>query len=330
MSTSQQIREAIDKAQHVLVVTHIGPDGDAFGSLTAMGQVLSQKGKDVTLVCDDPVPGRFRYLPLAERVQTAVDANAHFDLMIAVDCGDAKRMGQAYAKLPEPRPFLVNIDHHITNTYFGDINHINAEATSAAEMLYILFVGWGVTLTADVALSLLTGLVTDTLGFSTAGVSARTLRIGSALMDAGADLSLVTTQGLKIKPMSTLRLWQAGLTKMKLDDGLIWASLSREELKTIGHTSSSSSGLVNLMSDVDQAAISAVLMEMQDGTIQVGFRCHPPFSVAELAMNLGGGGHPLAAGCNLPGPLADAESLVVKLSKDAIRNQRSHLGNGYK
>lgn len=330
MPTSQQIRQAISKAQYILVITHIGPDGDAFGSLTAMGQVLSHLGKDVMLVCNDPVPGRFRYLPLAERVQTAPDANARCDLVISVDCGDAKRMGQAYESLNEPRPFLINIDHHITNTEFGEMNFINPEATSAAEMLYTLFVDWGVTITADIALSLLTGLVTDTLGFRTFNVTARTLRIGSALVDAGADLNLVTTQGLQIKPMSTLRMWQAGLTKMRLDDGLIWASLSREELKAIGHTSSSSSGLVNLLSDVDQAAISAVLMEMADGTIQVGFRCHPPYSVSELAMNLGGGGHSLAAGCNLPGPLAEAESLVVKMSKDTIRNQRSHFGNGYR
>ena len=329
MPISPQIKQAILEAQHILVVTHVGPDGDAFGSLTGMGQALGQWNKDVTLVCDDPVPSRFRYLPLAERVKTAPNVNVAYDLMIAVDCGDAKRMGQSYANLSEPLPFLINIDHHITNTYFGDINLIDPDATSAAEMLYALFSEWKVTITADIALSLLTGLVTDTLGFRTAGVSARTLRIGSALMDAGADLSLVTTQGLKIKPMSTLRLWQAGLTKMKLDDGLIWASLSREELRAIGHNSSSSSGLVNLMSDVDQAAMSAVLMEMSDGTVQVGFRCHPPFSVAELAMNLGGGGHPLAAGCNLPGPLADAESLVVKMSKEAIRYQRNHLGNGY-
>ncbi len=329
MSTSQQIYQALTSAQHILVITHIGPDGDAFGSLTAMGQLLSHLGKDATLVCDDPVPGRFRYLPLAERVQTEPDGNTQYDLVVAVDCGDAKRMGQAYTNLPEPRPFLINIDHHITNTYFGEINFVNPEATSAAEMLYTLFVEWDVTVTADIALSLLTGLVTDTLGFRTDSVTAKTLRIGSALMDAGADLSLVTTQGLKLKPMTTLRLWQAGLNKMKLDDGLIWATLSRQELKAIGHTSSSSSGLVNLMSDVVQAAMSAVLMEMADGTVQVGFRCHPPYNVSELAMNLGGGGHPLAAGCNLPGPLAEAESLVVKLSKDAIRNQRAHFQNGY-
>jgi phosphoesterase RecJ-like protein len=330
MPTSQQIQQAIGQAEHILVITHIGPDGDAFGSLTAIGQALAQWGKQATLVCDDPIPGRFRYLPLAEAVKTTAGGGAaYYDLVIAVDCGDEKRMGQVYANLPAPLPFLINIDHHITNTYFGNINFVNPEATSSAEMLYLLFREWDVIITADIALSLLTGLVTDTLGFRTMGVSARTLRIGSELMDAGADLNLVTTQGLKLKPMSTLRLWQAGLNKMKLERGLIWASLSREELKALGHTSSSSGGLVNLMSDVDQAAISAVLLEMPDGTIQVGFRCHPPYSVSELALNLGGGGHPLAAGCNLPGPLAAAELLVVKMSKEAISQQQAQLSNGH-
>jgi phosphoesterase RecJ-like protein len=329
MPTSQQIQQAIIQAKRILVITHIGPDGDAFGSLTAMGQALAQWGKQATLVCDDPAPGRFRYLPLVETVKTTLDSRVQYDLIIAVDCGDEKRMGQAYANLPVPLPFLINVDHHVTNTYFGNINLVNPEATSTAEMLYLLFTEWGVTVTANIALSLLTGLVTDTLGFRTMGVSSRTLRIGGALMDAGADLNLVTTQGLKLKPMSTLRLWQAGLNKMKLEQGLIWASLSREELKAIGHTSSSSGGLVNLMADVDHAAMSAVLLELPDGTIQVGFRCHPPFSVAELALNLGGGGHPLAAGCNLPGPLAEAELLVVEMSKETIKRQQAQLGNGY-
>jgi phosphoesterase RecJ-like protein len=329
MPISQQIQQAISQAKEILAITHVGPDGDAFGSLTALGQALSQWGKRATLVCDDPVPSRFHYLPLSDAVRSAPYTNVDYDLIIAVDCGDENRMGQAYANLPTPPPFLINIDHHITNTHFGDINLISPEATSAAEMLYVLFNELDITITSNIALSLLTGLVTDTLGFRTNSVSSRTLRIGSALMEAGADLNLVTTQGLKLKPMTTLRMWQAGLNKMRLEEGLIWSSLSREELKAIGHTSSSSRGLVNLLSDVDQAAMSAVLMEMSDGSIQVGFRCHPPFSVSELALNLGGGGHPLAAGCNLPGPLADAESLVVKMSKETIRQQQAHLRNEY-
>lgn len=324
----QSAAAAIERANHVLVITHINPDGDAVGSLTATGLALQQSGKQVTLVCDDKVPERFRFLRLADQVQWAPAPDVFYDLIIAVDCGDELRMGQAYANLAEPKPDVINVDHHITNTEFGTINLVDPQAASTTQILYELFTRVGLTLTADMALSLLTGLVTDTLGFRTVGVTARTLAIAGALMEAGADLSLVTMQALNLKPLGILLLWRVGLNNMKLEDGLIWTSISYKEQEAIEYVSSGTTGLVNLLADVEQAAISAVLMEMSDGSVRVGFRCRPPYSVAELALNLGGGGHPLAAGCTLAGPLVRAEELVVQLSKEEIRQQEAYLEIG--
>jgi phosphoesterase RecJ-like protein len=232
--------------------------------------------------------------------------------------------------LPDPKPFIINIDHHITNTQFGQINLINAEATSTVEILYHLFQDLDITLTPDLALSLLTGLVTDTLGFRTNNVNAQTMDIASHLMAAGADLGLVMTRTMTIKPMSTLRLWQTGLNKMKLEDGLIWASISNEERQAAGHMGTGTVGLVNLLADVDQAAVGAVLLETDDGLVRVGFRCRPPYNVSEVAMNLGGGGHALAAGCTLEGPLAKAEAMVIAMMKESIRQQEATFKNGHR
>ena len=147
-------------------------------------------------------------------------------------------------------------------------------------------------------------------------------------MDAGGDLGLVMLRTMTVKPLSTIQLWQVGLNKMKIDDGLIWTSISNEERKAVGHMSSSTAGLVNLMADVEQAAAGVVLLEMDDGTVRVGFRCRPPYNVSEVAMNLGGGGHALAAGCTLPGPLAKAESMVVALTKESLYQQELVMKNG--
>lgn len=322
MSTIHQaIRHALETANHVLAITHIGPDGDALGALTAVGQALQQLGKQVTLVCDDGCLRRFKYLALSEQIQTEREADIVYDLLFVVDCGDESRMGAAFATLPDPKPFVINVDHHITNTLFGDVNLVEPEATSTTEILYTLFANLGITLTTDIALSLLTGLVTDTLGFRTAGVSAHTMKIASDLMNIGADLPLIMMQGLSIQPFSTLQMWRTAFNKMRMEGGLIWTSISKEELGAINYTSSSSAGLVNLLADVDEAVMSAVLMEMKDGSIRVGFRSRPPYSVSELALNLGGGGHPLAAGCTLTGPLARAESLVVDMCKETIQQQ---------
>lgn len=329
LSVFEVIQREIAAAGQILVVTHVGPDGDAFGSLTAVGKALFQQNKSFLLVCDDPLPRRFEYLPLSEAIKQAVDTAVAYDLLIALDCGDELRMGKAFADLPEPRPFIINIDHHITNTQFGDVNLVDAEATSTAEILYRLFQGLGYALTADLALSLLTGLVTDTLGFRTTSVSAQTMKIASELMDAGANLGLVMANTLTLKSLSTLRLWQIGLNKMKVENGLVWTSISNEERLAVGHLSSSTAGLVNLMADVEQAAAGAVLLEMDDGTIRVGFRCRPPYNVSEVAVNLGGGGHALASGCTLYGPLAKAEAMVVEMTKESIRQQEAILNNGH-
>ncbi|MCA9946591.1 MAG: hypothetical protein KC449_24085, partial [Anaerolineales bacterium] len=149
--------------------------------------------------------------------------------------------------------------------------------------------------------------------------------IASELVEAGADLPLITMQGLSRKPFSTAQLWQIGLNNMRLEDGLIWTTIDNAQREAIGYNNTSTGGLVNFLGNVNQAAISAVLLEMGDGTVRVGFRCNPPYSVSELALNLGGGGHPLASGCSLEGPLPKAEALVVAMGKETIRQQRANL-----
>ena len=315
------IRHSLEKADRVLVITHVDPDGDAIGSLTATGQALKQMGFRFTLVCDDKVPARFSYLPLSSDVLRRPDQRLAYDLLIAVDCGDEERMGYAYADLPDPRPFIINIDHHVTNTRFGDVNIVDPTATSTTEILHGLFQELDIEITRDIAASLLTGLVTDTLGFRTVGVTANTLRTAADLIDAGADLGFVSMQALNLRAYSTMKIWRTGMNKMHFDDGLIWTSITSQERREAGFRSSSSVGLTNLLADVEEAVMAAVLMESEEGSVKVSLRCRPPYDVAEVAVELGGGGHPLAAGCTLPGPLSEAEATLVQSCTAAIERQ---------
>lgn len=324
MAVVDGIKQAIDNATEIMVVSHVSPDGDAIGSLTAMGLMLQQMGKRPRLICDDEVPSRFRYLPLAAQMQIPPLPTVP-DLIIALDCGDESRMGKAFADLPEPKPPVINIDHHITNTRFGFINLVDTSANATVEILYDLLPGLGITLGQPLAECLLTGLVTDTLGFRTNGVTPHTLRAAATLIEAGADLNDITQKALTVKPLTNLQLWRIGLNNMKFQDGFLWSTLPFEDQKTIGYMSASSSGLVNMLGDIEQAAIGAVLQQVEDGRVMVSFRCRPPFDVSMLAANLGGGGHPLAAGCSLEMPLVEAERLVVGLGIQTIREQRQQL-----
>ena len=317
------IHFAVEKASRVLVIAHVDPDGDAIGSLTATGQALQQLGKRVTLVCDDAVPQRVHYLPLATDVRRAPNTDIPYDLVIAVDCADEARMGWAYNSLPEPKPTLANIDHHVTNNRFGAFNIVRPEASSTAEVLCDFLADIGATMTRGIAESLLTGIVTDTIGFRTTNVTANTLRAAADLVDHGADIAAISLRALHQKPFATAQMWGIGLSRMQFRDSLLWTSISRDELRRAGvEGSPSSSGLVNFLADVDVAVMGVVLSEMADESIRVGMRAVPPYNVAEVAQRFGGGGHALAAGCTVDGPLDKAEAAVVAACLDAIRRQR--------
>jgi len=321
-STISAIEAALKNANEILVISHVAPDGDSVSSLSAAGLALHQLGKSATLVSDDGIPERFHFLPLSNQIKRTPTRKVHYDLIVALDCGDEDRLGEAFACLSLPIPPIVNIDHHVTNTNFGQINLVQADANSTTEILFGLFSQLGIQMTQALAISLLTGLVTDTLSFRTSRVTASTLQTAGTLVEAGADLFTVTSQALNRKPLSTLLIWQKGLNNMKVEDGLIWTCINNSERIETGHDGSSSFGLGNMMANAYQASMSAVLLELADGRVSIGFRCNPPFSVAELASDLGGGGHPLASGCTLSGPLDKAEILVVNKSKETIRKLR--------
>jgi len=317
------IRFAVEKANRVLVIAHVDPDGDAIGSMTALGQGLAQLGKRVTLACDDAVPARFLSLPMAGEVRRAPNVDVPYDLVIAVDCADELRMGWAYHSLPEPKPSLANIDHHVTNTRFGAFNIVEPEASSTAEVLYRFLPEIGVEMTRGIAESLLTGIVTDTIGFRTTNVTASTLRVAADLVDEGVDIAAISYQSLHQKAYSTAKMWGIGLTGMKLEEGLLWTSISRVDMQRAGlEGNPNSSGLVNFLADVDAAVMGVILSEMNDGSVRVTMRTQPPYNVAEVAVQFGGGGHALAAGCTLDGPLERAEERLVAACLTAIRRQR--------
>ena len=319
-----KIKAEIEQASNILVTTHIGPDGDALGSLTAVGQMLYKLGKQFDMICDDGVLRKFEYLPLSNEVRRRVDRSKIYDLMIAVDCGDEQRMGYVYSRLT-CEPLLINIDHHISNTNFGDINLVVDDVTSTAELLAKLIPLLGVELDKGLATSLLTGLVTDTLGFRVTGVSAETLKIAGDLIAAGADMAEIMLQALVLQELNTVKMWSLGLNKMEVEDGVAWTALSLEDQQSISSDAVSNHGLGNMISDIHEVAMSAVFTEKEDEEVRIGFRSRPPWDVATLATQLGGGGHRYAAGCTQHGPLEDVVQQVVKLAKESIREQKEAL-----
>ena len=317
----RQASQLIRSVHRPLLICHISPDGDAIGSLTGLGLALREDGLDPILACPDPVPGRFGYIPGVEAVVN--DVGQDFDLVISLDSSDLKRLGQ-FPQLPtfENVP-LLNIDHHLTNLNFGTVNLVDPQASSAAEVVLGLLDYMAIPIGADVATCLLSGIVTDTRGFRTSNVTIQVMEAALRLMRAGASLPYITHHALNRRPAAMIRLWRDALAHMQIKDRVIWTDIPLAMRRGIGYAGNGDAGLVSFLISADDADVAAVFVESEDGRIEVGLRAVPGFDVAQVALRHGGGGHTLAAGCTLPGPMEEAQArMLAALQVDLARQRR--------
>ena len=303
--TLSEIAGVLGRARRVLVLRALRPNGTEEAYLTA-------------LVCADVVPSKLAYLPGADQITAAPPAGP-WDAVVVLDSSDAKRVNASFqGEAFRPAPVIV-LDHHVTNLHFGTLNYVNARAASTSEIVVDLADELGVTIGLEAALCLLTGVVTDTLGFRTSNVTPRVLAIAARLMEAGADLHRITELTLGNRPLSIMRLWGLALSRLRLEEGVLWTEVTREMRERAGVLDEDDGGLVSHLITAHEARVAAVFGELDDGTIDIDLRATLPFEVASVALRLDGGGHPQASGCHLPGPLADAERRVLALLREAAR-----------
>ena len=252
----KKIKDRIQAAQRVLVTSHIRPDGDAIGSSLALGLALLDAGKQVQVVLADGLPASFRHLPGSEMIKTKADGE--FDLIISVDCSDLKRVGKA---LDGYHPPDIVIDHHSTNEAFGDLNLIDPQAAATASVLTRYMPEWGLTITAPIAANLLTGLVTDTLGFRTSNTTPEVLRQAADLIELGADMTRLYYLSLVRRTFPATKYWGAGLSNLERADGIIWTALTLADRKASGYTGNDDADLISVISSIDEADIAIIFIE---------------------------------------------------------------------
>lgn len=319
-STLQRASRLILGAHRPLLACHVAPDGDALGSLGGLTHALQQLDRSPIPACADTIPSRFDYIPGIEAIVR--DVSDSFDLVITLDCSDLRRLGDL-SELPHFDQYpLINIDHHITNVNFGDVNLVDPKASSTAEVLLNLFDHMEIQLDETLATSLLVGIVTDTRGFRTNNVTPRVLEAALRLIEAGASLPYVSQHGLDRRPMVVVRLWGDALSRLRFAHGVIWTSVPLLMRREIGYQGNGDAGLASFLVSADEADISVVFVEQEDGSVDVGMRAVPGFDVAQFALRFGGGGHALAAGFSIAGPLEEAEQRVLHaLQVDVARQQ---------
>ena len=321
----------ISKANKIIIVGHINPDGDVIGSMLGLGKALEKIGKQCQLVLPDELPTLFSFLPGITSVVCSPGHLETADTVITLDSSDFSRLGSVYtdnAQLFQSVPVL-NIDHHVTNQRFGSVNWVDIEAAAVAEQVYLLIEKLGIPFDSGIATCLLTGIVADTRCFRTQSTQPRTMEIASELMRAGASLSQIVDWVYNTKKLSTLQLWVKVLSTLESSGGMVWAEVTQEMFDEVGARAEETDDLVSLIGGVREAKLALLFKENGNGVVKVSLRSNGEIDVAEAAAHFGGGGHPRAAGCTVHGTVAEAKEVVLSfLRRYMAKSSADQIGDG--
>ncbi|WP_040393601.1 DHH family phosphoesterase [Effusibacillus pohliae] len=319
MRMMQEAADFLRRHDDFLLLTHVQPDGDALGSTLGFAHLLHMLGKRFTVAVEEPVPDRFRFLPLADAVRLAAEIPRPFASVVALDCGDLKRLGSCAALVAEDA-CLLNIDHHKTNDQFGQINLVDADAAATSQIVYNLARFMNVAIDRKMATCLYTGLLTDTGGFRYSNTTVEVHHMAADLLAHGVAPYDVAERALETLTWSQVQLIREGLAGLKRDDSgqIAWIAVNREQLARAGATDQDTEGLVAYARNIQGVEVGILFREQADGTIKVSLRSKRRVDVGEIALLFGGGGHARAAGCILEGPIEQAALAVLAKVREAV------------
>ena len=313
----KQIQEKLRNSKNPLILSHMRPDGDAIGSIVGLGLVLKKAGKTPCLVLEDGLPAKYRFLKGSELVvKKPAETN---DLTLVLDCSDLRRLGDSFSGLTVD----INIDHHITNENFGEINFVLPKYPATCAILAKFLPDWGYPLDLDSSSALLMGILTDTIGFRTGNVTPETLRQSAQLMESGASLSDIYNQALVSQSFPASLIWGFALSRLVRENGLVWTVITLDDRKKAKYIGRDDADLTNVLSAIEGSDVSLVFNEQNSGKVKVSWRSNAPFDVSKIAQHFGGGGHPQASGAEFEGTLEEVENKVISKTKQYMEDLSS-------
>ena len=314
--------EMLRGAQTVLMPTHQNVDADGLSSPLAMRLALAQYGVDAyPLITDGDFPFNLRFLPGVESVLVyGKDELPDYDLLCLIDCADLRRLGNFAKEHPDQLDGsvpIVNIDHHKTNKRFGDVNIVEPEASSSGEIVAEILKLWGTEITPEIARNLLAGIYGDTLGLRTPSTTPHTIRTVADLVELGAELEPVVDQLFRLKPRSTICLWEHALHNIRWNGPIIWTEMTQEGFEKCGAEMAEAEGIVNFLAGTQGSRVAVILYQDED---RQGWRVslrglEKNLDVSAIAAHFGGGGHPLAAGAHVEGGEAEKHAFIQKVAE---------------
>ena len=305
MTKIDQILKCIKNSKNIVIVTHENPDGDAVGSSLAMYHALKGLKKNVDIIipeyakCFNELPGIDEVIKESDKV---------YDLAISLDAATDKLLN-VWVKYFREADQRIVIDHHSTNTMFGDINYVDLSAPACAQVVYMLIKHYRWKITPEIGTCIMAGIITDTGGFQYSGVSKDTFNIAAELLDVGVNISKVYKKVFDTKTKSSFELRRIAIDRMEfLEDGKIaFTYVTNEDERKVNAGVGDYEGIVSEGRSVEGVEVSIFLHELKDGEFKISLRSNSYVNVSDVCIMFGGGGHIRAAGAKMT-----ADPLVIR------------------
>jgi len=304
MPPFKEILAAISAHQSFMIVGHVGPDGDAIGSGLALRLALESLGKRAIVISTDGVPLGCRFLPLQETVVRELPQGFKPQCVFVIDCDGTPERVAAPHRIIETAPYRILIDHHRSSRPVFEVNWIDINQPATALMIYQLIMQMQVTLTFEMAQSLLCGLSTDTGHFRFTNTTPEALQAAAHMVEAGADPALVAFKLFDERSLESTRLLGTALSKMDSDCNgqLMWTALEMKDFEAAGAGDEASENVVNFLRNVRGARMAIIMRERRDETgsvTRISVRSEESLRSDLFCNKFGGGGHAAAAGCRI-------------------------------
>ncbi|HYF83004.1 MAG TPA: bifunctional oligoribonuclease/PAP phosphatase NrnA [Clostridia bacterium] len=306
-----KIISKIKESSKIAIMSHIMPDGDNVGSSLALYNALKKLGKDVHFILDDNIPKVYRFLKDSDKVEMPGQYE-HFDAIIALDCGDANRLGKS--RLYLENNFVINIDHHISNDEFGNLNMVDSNASATGEIVYQIIKVLGVPMDTEISECLYIAIVTDTGQFQYSNTTSITHQIAGDLINNGVNVSLMFERIYQNSSKEKVMLMKTALDTLEFyhNDSISCITLTLKQMEEVNAIEVDSDGIINLARDIECVEAAIFLKELEQGKIKVGLRSKKVVDMAAVALRFGGGGHVRAAGCTLHGTIEEVKEKILE------------------
>jgi phosphoesterase RecJ-like protein len=310
----KKIINHLKNSNHIIIASHKDPDGDAIGSLIAMGLALEALNKNITLYNESSIPSAYRFLPSVERIVRQIKETNTYDTAIILDCADFQRIGKISSVISKI-PVIINIDHHITNTRFGNFNLIDTSACAATVIIYNLLKEMALPINSAIATSIYTGILTDTGSFRFANTNKSAFAICEKMVEAGVDPYNVARHIYGRYSLGQIKLLNLALESIEISDNgkMSMMILTKNMFDETGTRPEDIHGLINYAKSIENIKIAALIHELSHN-YHVSLRSVGTFDVGMIACSFGGGVHYRAAGFNIESTLSDIKTQMLNIA----------------